>query len=241
MRRRSATHLAIAGAATLGLVVAAGLWWPRPAEIGADIAPPAAAGTDDGTVTIVILGTSLTKRYNWPTRLSRRLTGCLEKPVRVIPVARGGATSRWGAGQLARVVAPAPDVVLVEFAVNDADLRRGLSLTESARLHRHILRKLSERVPKAQVVLMSMSPAWGIKRLLRPWLVQYYALYPDLATESGAGFIDLFRRWMAYPARAGAFPDGVHPTDKATAEVTVPALLDYILAAQTPGNGQCQS
>lgn len=235
MRFRIAALFVLAGAAIIGLVFTIGLWWPRPVAIGPDIAPPLAPGTGDGTFTIVVLGTSLTERYDWPSRLEKHLTGCLEEPVRVVSVARGGATSRWGAKQLSRVAALSPDLVLIEFAINDADLRRGLSLTNSMRLHRSILRDLSVRVPGAKVVLMSMSPAWGLKRLLRPRLERYYSLYPDLANTNGAGFIDLFQKWMAYPNAVTAFPDGVHPTEEATGEVIIPALMKYINGTHMSG------
>jgi len=225
------TRLVLVSAAALGLVAAAALWWPRPEEIGPDIAPPRLSGLDDGGFRIVALGTSLTARYDWPEELGRRLSDCLGMPARVIPIARGGATSRWGAGQLSRIETEKPDLVLVEFSVNDADLRRGVSLDDSLRLHRRILERLSERVPEAGVVLMSMSPAWGVKRLLRPRLASYYALYPDLAVESGAGFVDLYRAWMARPGAAEAFPDGVHPKPSAATAVILPALTRYILAA----------
>lgn len=237
MRRAAGARLALAGATALGLVVAVGLWWPRPAAIGADVPLPEASAGDDGRLVIAVLGTSLTAGYDWPERLGTRLSGCLEKPVEVVPVARGGATSRWGARQLADVAASKPDLVLVEFSINDADLRRGVSLQESARLHRRILNGLAERAPDAGVVLMSMSPAWGSKRLLRPRLARYYALYPELAAEEAAGFVDLYREWMAYPRAGAAFPDGVHPMPAAAREVILPALIQYLLAALSPATG----
>ena len=62
----------------------------------------------------------------------------------------GGATSAWGLDQVDVVIAKAPDLIVLEFAINDADLGRGLSLAESRDNHRSLILQLHQglRIPR---------------------------------------------------------------------------------------------
>jgi len=236
---RAALVLAAAVSAALALLSALAPAGPDIAPAGPDIAAdrplsrPLPAG--EGPLTLVFLGTSLTAGYDWPESLAERLQACLGRPVRAVTVARGGATSAWGRGQVPAVLAAAPDLVVIEFAANDADIRRLVPLGQSRRDHEAIIAALRAGRPGTAILLMTTNPATGLRRLLRPRLAAHYALYRDLAAVADTGLADLAPRWRApgAPAQGG---DGIHPDPAAAAAVIVPVLTDLIVrAAGVPG------
>lgn len=194
----------------------------------ADRQLPAVVLRKDGPVTIVFMGTSLTAGDPWPDRVAALLETCLKHPLRAFRIAQGGATSAWGLDQVDVVIAKAPDLIVLEFAINDADLRRGLSTSESYETHRALIARLKQALPEAQVILMTTNPATGLRRLLRPRLAAYYALYRDLAAEMDLGLIDLYPRWLALPQAARGLKDGVHPSAESVAVIIVPTVTTYL-------------
>jgi lysophospholipase L1-like esterase len=188
---------------------------------------PHGATTTDG-VNISVVGTSLTDYYPWPELLAQRLRSDLDRPIRMSRVAKGGATSEWGAASLDDIVAQEPDIVLIEFAINDADLRHLLTRRQSTENHRRLIAGLRSANPSVDIVLVTMSPAYGVRRLLRPRLAGYYESYRQLAREADTGLIDLYPRWLAYEDRRQALPDGVHPTEAASNRLIVPTVATYL-------------
>lgn len=207
----------------------AGLAWmlvPRTGipETPAD-RPLPAFETAGEALRITVFGTSLTADYSWPDGLQEALATCLARPVEVTRIAQGGMGSGWGMGQVPAVISSAPDLVLIEFGINDADLRRATTLGASLRRHNRIIGTLREARPGAGILLMTMTPATGIKRLIRPRLPDYDMQIRSMAETLDAGLADLAPRWAA----AGMPPeDGVHPTDPAATEVILPVLTDLI-------------
>lgn len=227
-RRRSRGWIYALGIlAALGLVGAA--WYRTPPAAPADrlVTPaPAVPGTP---MTLAVFGTSLTARSKWPEAVAEGLGRCLDRPVRLVRVAEPGALSSWGVGRVADVVAASPDLVLLEFAINDADLRDGLSLAESEANHRAMIAALQAALPEARVVLLTMNPAQGARGLMRPFLPRYYAAYGPIAAETGSGLIDLNARWLSLPRdRRGLADDGLHPDEAAVQAVVVPAVIDQL-------------
>ena len=147
-------------------------------------------------------------------------------------VARPGATSRWGLAQVGRVAALEPDLVIVEFAINDADLADGLRLGRSVAVHHTLLGELAALAPEARVLLMTTNHARGPRGWARPRLGAHYAAYAALARRHGAGLLDLYPRWLAR-ARGGedGLADGLHPSDAAARAVVLPPLLAQLTAA----------
>jgi lysophospholipase L1-like esterase len=122
-----------------------------------------------------------------------------------------------------RDVALGPDVAIIEFAINDAALHRRVSLAESGANLTAIVRCLRSADPDMRLYLMTMSPAIGFRRLLRPRLERYYDLYPRLAARERTGLIDNRPDWAALPSAtlAHALPDGSHPTAEFSASITL--------------------
>lgn len=179
----------------------------------------------DRQVRVFLLGTSLTAGA-WTAALERRLSECRGAGVLVERLAKPGANSAWGEAALrARLAAgPAPDVVVVEFSINDSSLWRGMTLAASRARHEELLRTADQA--GVRVWLATMSPAFGRKAWERPGQVAYRALYADLARKHGAGLIAMAPAWQALsvPERKRLMPDGLHPTDAAMAALAVPVL-----------------
>lgn len=216
--------LAAGAAATGAFALARGVGRPAPVPPGPAVVrgpvpfPP-------GAIDILALGTSLTARGGWAEPLETALQAT-RPGSRVSVLARPGANSGWGQAALGRRVAPrAPQVVLVEFAVNDASLVRGMSLGRSAATHRRILNQV--RSAGAIPVLMTMAPADGREALERPGLSAFHAQDRTLAARWPSALVDAAPGWgVLDPAeREALMPDGLHPTAEAWSRMLLPLLL----------------
>jgi acyl-CoA thioesterase-1 len=197
---------------------------------GALLVPAAESAGAAEPLTVVALGTSLTEGGDWPQRLGGRLASCWNRPVRVARVAASGMTSHWGVQQVGRVAALRPDIVLVEFAMNDANWRRFVGRERSRQNLVAIGRGIRERVPQAAVFLMTTNVVHGLRGIMRPQVGAYYDEYRAIAASEGFGLIDLAPLWAALPPEAlrAAIPDGVHPTPEAVERVALPDIVAAI-------------
>ena len=231
-----------AGRLALAAIVVAGLAAWSAAQMTPSPVPEdrliAAALPADRPLSLAVLGTSLSHGESWPDRLAERLSACLDHPVTINVIARPGAASDWGLTQIGALADPSPDIALVEFAVNDADILDGLSLREARRNHAEIVSRLRDQSPDTGIVFMTMSPAHGLRGLIRPRLGAHYRQYRDLAEELDLGLADLYPRWLTLPqAERGMAEDGLHPDPDTAAALIVPPLAD--LLARTTGHPGC--
>jgi len=195
-------------------------------------AVPAMAQRGD-PVKIVTLGTSLSARGGWQEPLSRALGACLNSEIVVANLAKSGMTSEWGLTQIDKVIAERPDIVLVEFAVNDADVTEFMSLARSAANMREIVSRLRESDTHPAVYVMAMSPVSGLRGMIRPFLGQYEEAHAEVARKLGAGVIDHRPAWakLSDEEIATAIPDGTHPDPATTSRVIVPGLVHALAAS----------
>lgn len=216
----------IAGCFGIGFLtlraIGLGFFPPHPEDRLARSVSPAEADSP----LVVVIGTSLTASSIWPKALQTRLENCTGGSVRLENLARNRATSDLGLTRLDEVVSLAPSIVVIEFAMNDAERTIGVSLPESRRRHETIISAIQTRSPETAIYLMTTNTSIGRIRLRRPLLPAYYALYRDLADQFDIGLADLHPRWRAIDAEA--LPDGLHPTDEAAEAVIVPVLADLI-------------
>jgi acyl-CoA thioesterase I len=216
----------------LGLVIVIYAGRDRPPGLPQDRQITLSPGIPTGPLRITLLGTSLTALPDWPDQLAEALGACLSAPVVITRVAAPGRAIDWGLTQLDNVVASHPDIVLVEFAINDSDLRDGLRLSDSADMHRTLIAGLRQNLPDVRIALMTMSPAEGIRGWLRPYLAAHVAQYRVLAATQNIGLVDLYPRWLALPSAArGLARDGLHPAPEIAAQVILPVLVPYIARA----------
>jgi acyl-CoA thioesterase-1 len=190
----------------------------------------------EGPLRVTVLGTSLSSagRYQWPDVVGARLSTRIGRPVEISRVTQSGATSAWGAGQINRVLKTNPDVVLVEFAVNDADARHLLTVGDSVARHERILTALKSGGHEPVVVLLTMNPAFGPRAWVRPFLSRYYEEYVGLSQRADTGLVDLFARWGVLPEAAYEMHDGLHPSDSAATHVIVGPVVDALANAIAP-------
>lgn len=180
---------------------------------------------------ITILGTSLSHAERWTDQLEQALNTCLG-PTEITVIARPGAGVLWGQGQVAAVARTSPDLVLMEFAINDADLRDGLVPGRADAETRALLGALHDALPGAALVEMTMSPAAGLRGVLRPGLAHHYsAVITRASMGSGPqahGAIDLYAHWLALPRAERGLSDGLHPDPVIAENVSVAPIRDYI-------------
>ena len=176
---------------------------------------------------IAALGTSLTARGAWLERLPAALEPLVRRPVRALDFARVGATSRWGLAVVEEAARVGPDIAIIEFASNDAALHRRVSLAESAANLTAIIRCLRTANEAIRLYLMTMSPAIGLRGLIRPRLARYYDLYPSVAARERTGLIDNRPDWEALPpeTKARALRDGAHPTAEFATSITLANIV----------------
>ena len=236
------SFMAIAGliALLLAVLLLYGGIGPRPTLPSAIIVAPVGVSgvirprTEGGPLHVLLAGTSLTKRGDWPEKLERALASCAPQGVTVERLAKSGAGIRWGLPalqtRLSDTFLARPDIIIAEFAGNDASLRQGLPLYMARK--RTLL--LIETIRRAGAVpfLSTMNPSWETKAMTRPGQARYHAMYRDVTAETGAGLIDTVPHWLNLPAeiRYRMVPDGGHPNEEGAEFITIPAFL----AALTP-------
>jgi lysophospholipase L1-like esterase len=213
----------------LGLAVASvcvGVW-PAAAE-------PAGTPSETHPTTIAALGTSLTRDGGWVAALEEKLRACGNEGVRVLNFGGSGETSEWGRTQIERVAAERPDVLLIEFAINDAHLLKGMSRARARENIEVIVTEVRRHVPSVRVLLLSMNPVHGLRGWARPLYNWYNDDYGPLASHLGAEWIDLRPVWIASGLDlADAIPDGVHPQGHAASEVgDASSLLEITRCSQ---------
>ena len=151
------------------LAVLAGLWlvWPTDPGPAADRAPP--RPLPEAALTIVAFGTSLTAPpQSWPDRLGPALTACRGTPVQMHRVAGPGMGSDWGMGQTEAVAALSPDLILMEFAINDADLSDGVPVRRAAENHAKIVSNIAENAPSTTCRRSGSWPPGSLSALAGP-------------------------------------------------------------------------
>lgn len=239
-------HLAAAVLAGFSVAFWVGLGSPAPAV--AEPADRPLPRWDDATVPdplrITAFGTSLTARAIWPDGLQAALAACLGRDVRVSRVAQPGMGSAWAETRIDAVAATRPDLVLVEFAINDADLLDGRSPADSRAAHLRLLAGLRAEIPGVRILLMTMNPVRGVpRRIQRPRLAAYDAMLREIAAGgTDTGLADFAPRWRAAWAAPGAnpaadLPDGLHPDPQTAAALMVPVLAKMI--GRAAGSGAC--
>ncbi len=218
-----------AGLVALALVLLAAVLFRQapPPDAPRDRIVPAPVPAPD-QIAAVAFGTSLTARAFWPARLEAALAGCGFSSASVSVRALAGAGSPDGPAMVEAAGAGHFNLAFVEFAINDADLVDGVSLSDSLMNHRAMVRSLRFRHPGIAIVLVTTNPVAGLQRLKRPKLMAYDDLYAPLAAEEGVSLFDGTARWIAAGPPKGALPDGLHPDPEVEAALFTRPLAGTI-------------
>ena len=192
---------------------------------------------------VVVYGTSLTASGTWPTRLRATLDSAWPGQATLLNRGSGGMASDWGIANLqAQVIAAAPDVVFIEFAVNDAVALLDISLPEARANLEAMIDGIQTAFPQCEIILQVMNPVVGRPQGdpgWRPNLEHYQQIYRDVAAERDLIVIDHHPAWQALlDVDEGEFynyvPDGLHPSPLGEDTFLVPALLAAMGAPHVP-------
>jgi lysophospholipase L1-like esterase len=173
---------------------------------------------------ISTIGTSITAANTWQTAALKTLQRCGLGPVHISNHGKAGQTVAWGVEHVARALEGKPDVLIVEFAINDA-LKdgRGLSLSEAERLTRQLISTARRESPATRIYLLITNPVQGSKIASRPDLHAHYEMYRRLAAEEAIGLIDTEHQWAAFGSRI--LRDDLHPTKEGHTKVIASAVV----------------
>lgn len=185
--------------------------------------------------TIVVYGTSLCAlpdgTLTWPAMLQERINAAYPNGVEVINSAQSAMWSTWGVQHLdERVLAKNPDMVMIEFGMNDAYLPYKTSL-EVCRINvEYMIDRIREANPQCEIVLQVMNMPIREHLEQRPHINDYYELYRKIARKRKVKLIDHYAYWTGLLDRGEAeflkyVPDGIHPNALAWKNYTVPFLL----------------
>jgi len=188
---------------------------------------------------IIVYGTSLSAERaafwrrvggQWVTLLRKWLDLNWAGAYTVVNASRWGVTSQWGQENLEkRVLNRNPACVILEFAVNDADVHRAISVSQSRENLKRMAEAIHSRIPSCRIVVLLTHPCIGPYGDRRPRLAEYYSACRDYARSADLDVIDLtpvWERWMtANPDAVHDYlPDGLHPAPKASRELIFPVV-----------------
>jgi len=181
---------------------------------------------------VVFYGTSLTASGGWVETLATEIAK-LYPGIKATNAACDGQHSRWGLAEFdARVLSRSPDVLFVEFAINDAVARFAISPEEARRNLEAMLDRLAAQRPHCVVVLQVMNPVLDRPPGHdghRPELPAYEQAYREVAKARRLLLVDHAPAWAALLAGGeSAFrhyvPDGLHPSPAGYARFMLPTL-----------------
>jgi len=183
---------------------------------------------------IVCYGCSLTEGGAWVWQMRDALNESYPGLVKLTNSGKGAMWSRWGVANLReRVLNKNPDVVFIEFSINDAFLEYKTSVAEARENLTYMIDRIRRRNSRAEVILMVMNPPIREHLERRPHFTDYTEMYRDVARERRLLLIDHHPNWDAV-LRKGVenylelVSDGIHPNETGYAKIVTPYILASI-------------
>jgi len=184
---------------------------------------------------IVAYGTSLTAKGAWCTLLSNELEKRFPGLTDVVNSGESAMNSQWAVENLSeKVLAQKPDVLFIEFAVNDAFGEYGISISAARINLKYIIERVATDCPDCELILMTMNPPTEIHLEKRPAYEMYYKLYRDIAEERSLTLIDNCKIWKELFEKdkklfKELIPDGLHPAPEGDKCITLKNIIDVCL------------
>ena len=181
--------------------------------------------------TVITYGTSLTAGGAWVGQLQAALDARHPGLAKVINSGQGAMWSKWGLEHLdERVIAKAPDAVLIEWSINDAFLEYKTSADECRANLNTMLDRILAAHPKCEIILQVMNPPTGEHLDRRPKIADYEQVYREVAKARNLRLVDHSPQWAAVLAKGDAgwkalVPDGIHPSAAGCEQIITPFLL----------------
>jgi acyl-CoA thioesterase-1 len=181
--------------------------------------------------TIITFGTSLTAGGAWVGQLDAALEEYAPGKFTVINSGAGGMWSNWGVKNLEkRVIEKKPDLVFIEFAINDAFLKYETPVEMAQANLITMIDRIHASNPDCIIILMVMSPPISEHLERRPKINDYYQMYREVARDQKIILIDHYPDWAEIllndkPLFNRYVPDGIHPNAIGCAAITTPNIL----------------
>ena len=190
-------------------------------------------------VKIAVLGTSLTGP--WFQVMKEWLDETYAGQCSYFKEGVGGSASSYppGKGGLDKVKIVTtyhPDVVFIEFAVNDAYKPYNITVEQSRKNLESIINTLKRANPEVEIILQTMNVVIDMPELnltystQRSELSKYLKIYRQVAKERQLLLIDHYPNWKRYLKNEGRdtytkiVPDGLHPSVEGYRKILLPEL-----------------
>ena len=205
-------------------------------------------------VLIVVMGTSLSGgRWRWVNVLKDWLDVEFPGMATIFNEAIGASASGKGPGNLfghsgldvlPRVIAHRPDAVFIEFAINDAYIPYGISLSDARSNLETMIERILQAKSNTEIILQTMNCVLDMNApgrdyaSDRPELAEYSAMYREVAQNRSLLIIDHFPHWHRLLKHdldrfIDLVPDGMHPHDDAYRDVVFPELQRALIEGRS--------
>ena len=191
---------------------------------------------------VAALGTSLTGgTWRWFDVMAAWLDEAYPGQVSYLNKGVGASASSYppgssGLDKVKELVGFDPDVVFIEFAVNDAYKPYNISVEESRKNLENMITTLKNANPEVEIILQTMNVVIDMPELnmseatKRSDLPEYLEMYRQVAYEKHLLLIDHYPNWEKYLKSEGRdayihiVTDGIHPSLKGYRNILLPEL-----------------
>ncbi len=184
---------------------------------------------------LVVFGTSLSSGghgRDWMEGVKSHIDSVYGENLLTYSLAgRGGKWSVWGVKNFEdSVIAKKPDVVLIEFGINDAFSEYNTSVALAKLNLIYMIDRLLLFNDSCDVFLQVMNMPIGKSASYRPNLEEYYTMYRQVAKEKNIRLIDHYPNWLKVLNKGGDcflkyVPDGIHPNALGAKNIIVPEII----------------
>jgi lysophospholipase L1-like esterase len=184
--------------------------------------------------TIVAYGTSLTFDGAWVEQVESDLQTRFPELVTVVNSGGSGKWSNWGVEHLdEKVIEKNPDLVFLEFSINDSVARFGGSPEIAKSNLDNMVDRILRHNPQCEIVLLTMTPGNKYSvghRSYRKNISAYYETYRTVAKERGFLIVDLEPVWRELQNEDEQkflkyVPDTIHAKPIGCEKIITPAIL----------------
>ena len=193
-------------------------------------------------LTVVTYGTSVTEYGAWVAMVQKWFDEKFPGQVTIVNSGGHGQNSTWGAAQIKdKVLDHKPDLVFIEFAVNDAHTRFNLPVETARKNLDAMVTAIQEQNPNTAIVLQTMNAFWDCTKpggfaaadTSRPKLEEYNDNYRACAKERGLPLVDNYPDWAKFKKEHFDqfqifLPDGTHPNKDGVRTVMWPNVERFL-------------
>ena len=186
---------------------------------------------------IVTLGTSLTADAYWVSSIEEwlKLKANNKDNLTIKNLGIHGGSSIDALSQMVNTLSLNPDVVFIEFSINDAYLPFGITLEESKKNLIKIIEELNAYNEEIIIILQTMNNPIGKHLLEAPYIDDYYEIYREISISNNLLLIDHYPIWMNLYNQDSTkwkeyVPDGLHPNEKGCINIIVPSIKEALLS-----------